>query len=89
MRRALGPALAAVFLLGAAPPAGHPEYPVSFIKVDELKSLLDRGVVADVIDVRTRPEFDKLHIKGARSIPLRIIPDRTSEIPKNRLIVFY
>ena len=89
MRRTLVPALAAVLLLGAAPPAGHPEYPVSYIKVDELKSLLDRGIVADVIDVRTRPEFDKQHIKGARSIPLRDIPAHTGEIPRNRLVVFY
>jgi rhodanese-related sulfurtransferase len=57
--------------------------------VNELKSLLDRGIVADIIDVRTRPEFDRLHIKGARSIPLRDIPGRAGEIPKNRLVVFY
>jgi rhodanese-related sulfurtransferase len=89
VRYALAPALAAMLLLGAAPPAGHPEYPVSYIGVDELKSLLDRGVQADVIDVRTRPEFDKLHIKGARSIPLREIPNHAAEIPRNRLVVFY
>jgi hypothetical protein len=89
VRRALAPALAAMMLLGAAPPAGHPEYPVAYIGVDELKSLLDRGVQADVIDVRTTPEFDKLHIKGARSIPLKDIPNRTAEIPRNRLVVFY
>lgn len=89
MRRALVPALAALVLLGAAPPAGQPEYPVSYIGVDELKSSLDRGILADVIDVRTKPEFDKVHIKGARSIPLRDLPARTGEIPKNRLVVFY
>jgi rhodanese-related sulfurtransferase len=89
MRRGLGPALAALLLLAAAPPAGRPEHPVSYIGVDELKSLLDRGIVADIIDVRTRPEFDRLHIKGARSIPLRDIPGRAGEIPKNRLVVFY
>jgi len=89
MRRTFVPALAVVMLLGAAPPAGHPEYPVSYIGVDELKSLLDRGVQADIIDVRTQPEFDKLHIKGARSIPLREIPNRAVEIPRNRLVVFY
>ena len=89
MRRAFIPALAVVTLLGAAPPAGHPEYPVSYIGVDELKSLLDRGVQTDIIDVRTQPEFDKLHIKGARSIPLREIPNRAVEIPRNRLVVFY
>jgi hypothetical protein len=89
VHRLLAPVLAAVLLLGAAPPAGPPDYPASFIGVDELKSLLDRGVQADVIDVRTKPEFDKLHIKGAHSIPLRDLPARTGEIPRNRLVVFY
>jgi hypothetical protein len=89
VRLALAPALATLLLLGAAPPAGTPEYPVSYIGVVELKSLLDRGVQADIIDVRTRPEFDKLRIKGARLIPLRDLPNRTAEIPRNRLVVFY
>ena len=69
--------------------AGAPRLPVKFIGVDELKGLLDRGDQADVIDVRARPEFDKLHIKGARSIPLRDLPARAGEIPRNRLVVFY
>jgi Rhodanese-like domain len=89
VRRALVPALAALLTLGAAPPAGHPNYPVSLIGVETLKSLLDRGVIADIVDVRTRPEYDKSRIKGAHSIPLRDIPDRTGEIPKNRLVVLY
>jgi hypothetical protein len=83
------PLLTTALLLGAAAPAAPPEYPVSFIGVDELKALLDRGIKADVIDVRTTPEFDELHIKGARSIPLKILPARAGEVPRNRLVVFY
>ena len=39
--------------LGGARPAAPPDYPVNFIKVDELKALLDSGTQVDVIDVRT------------------------------------
>jgi rhodanese-related sulfurtransferase len=89
VRPALAAALAASLLLGAAPPAGLPDDPVSFITVDELKALLDQSIVVDVIDVRRGPEYDALHIKGARSIPLRAIAERIGEIPRNRLVVFY
>ncbi|OLC16626.1 MAG: hypothetical protein AUH29_04710 [Candidatus Rokubacteria bacterium 13_1_40CM_69_27] len=89
MGRALIPLLEAALLLVAAAPAALPEYPVAFVTVDELKGALDRGVPADVIDVRTRGEFDELHIKGARSIPLRSIADRIGEIPRTGLVVFY
>ena len=51
MRRALIGMVVGVLLAGAAP-AAPPEAPVSFIKVDELKELLDRGTKADIIDVR-------------------------------------
>jgi hypothetical protein len=89
MRSRLIPLLAIALLLGAAAPAAPPEHPVSFIGVDELKGLLDRGIKADVIDVRTTPEYDELHIQGARSIPLKDLPARASGVPRNRLVVFY
>ena len=81
--------VAATLLLGAAAPAAPPEPPASFIGVGELKALLDRGVTADVIDVRTTPEYEQEHIKGARSIPLRTVSARLAEIPRNRLVVLY
>ena len=80
--------VAAILLLGAAP-AAPPESPVSFIQVDELKALLDRRVRADIIDVRHWPQYVEMHIKGARSMPLRAVPDRAGEITKTGLVVFY
>jgi rhodanese-related sulfurtransferase len=80
--------IAAVLLIGAAP-AAPPDAPVSFIKVDELKAQLDRGTRADVIDVRHWPEYEELHIKGARSMPLRVLTERSKEISKTSLVVFY
>jgi rhodanese-related sulfurtransferase len=79
---------AGVLLLGAAP-AAPPDAPVSFIKADELKQLLDKGTRADIIDVRTWDAFVEMHIKGARSIPIRSVESRAREISKTGVVVFY
>jgi rhodanese-related sulfurtransferase len=80
---------AAALLLMGATPAAPPDFPVNYISVDELKALLDRKGRAVIIDVRTPPEYDALHIAGARSIPLRGIRERTAEVPRSGLVVFY
>jgi len=77
-----------ILLLGAAP-AAPPDAPVSFIKVEELKGLLDRGTKADIIDVRHWDQYVQIHIKGARSMPLRAVAERAREISKTGLVVFY
>lgn len=89
MRRTLIGVVAAGVLLAGAAPAAPPEYPVTFIKVDELKVLLDLGAKADIIDVRHWVAYVDSHIQGARSIPLRAVPDRAQEISKTGLVVFY
>ena len=89
MRRALIPLGAVAALLVGATPAAPPDYPVSFISVDELKATLDRGVKADIIDVRRWDAYVDMHIKGARSMPLRAVPQRAAEISKTGLVVFY
>jgi rhodanese-related sulfurtransferase len=81
-------AVASLLLMGASP-AAPPDFPVRYISVDELKDLLDRKTRADVIDVRTRGEYDTLHIKGARSIPLRAVRERAAAIPRAGLVVLY
>ena len=89
MRRALIPVISAgVLLLGAAQ-AAPPDHPVSYIKVDELKAKLDASAKADIIDVRHWPDYEAMHIKGARSMPLRSITERSGEISKTGLVVFY
>jgi 3-mercaptopyruvate sulfurtransferase SseA len=89
MRRALIGMVAGGVLLAGAAPAAPPESPVTFIKVEELKALLDRGTKADIIDVRHWESYVESHIKGARSMPLRTVPDRAKEISKSALVVFY
>jgi hypothetical protein len=89
VRRALVPVAAAALVLLGAAPAAPPDYPVDFIRVDELKALLDRGERADIIDVRHWDAYVEMHIKGARSMPLRSVERRASEISKTGLVVFY
>ena len=79
---------AGVLLLGAAP-ASPPEPPANFISVVELKKLLDSGTRADVIDVRHWDAYTEMHIKGARSIPVRMVESRAGEISKTGLVIFY
>ena len=79
---------AAIVLIGAAP-ASPPDSPVNFIKVDEPKAMLDRGEKADLIDVRNWDAYVEMHIKGARSMPLRSVERRAEEISKTGLVVFY
>ena len=80
---------ASILLVGAAP-AAPPEPPVNFIKVDELKGLLDQGRRVDLIDVRHWESYVEMHIKGARSMPLRVIEARApKEISKTGLVIFY
>ena len=57
--------------------------------VDELKEALDRGTKADIMDVRHWEQYVESHIKGARSVPLRMVSERASEISKTGLVVFY
>ncbi len=89
MRGKLTAAIVAGVLLASAAPAAPPEYPVRFIKVAELKALLDRNTSADIIDVRHWDSYVESHIRGARSIPLRALPDRAREISKAIAVVFY
>ena len=89
MRGALIVVAALAVLFATAAPAAPPEYPVNFIKVDELKAALDRGTRADIIDVRHWEQYVESHIKGARSMPLRMVNERASEITKTGLVVFY
>ena len=89
MRMMLATLVAAgVLLLGAAP-AAPPDPPANFISVDELKKLIDDGARADLIDVRHWDAYVEMHIKGARSIPVRSVEPRASEISKTGLVVFY
>jgi 3-mercaptopyruvate sulfurtransferase SseA len=89
VRPAIVAAMALAALLLGAAQTEIPDAPVSFIDVDELKSLLDRGTKIDLIDVRRHEAYLQQHIKGARSIPLQTFPEGARGIKKTGLVVFY
>ncbi len=89
MRGTLSVTVAVAALLLGAAPAAPPDFPVNLIKVDELKAHLDRGGKADIIDVRSWDAYVEMHIKGARSMPLRAVGARAGEISKTGTVVFY
>jgi rhodanese-related sulfurtransferase len=89
MRTLVVTVVTGAFLVMGAAPAAPPDHPVNFIKVDELKALVDGGTRVDIIDVRTWDAYQEMHIKGARSMPLRALGGRSSEISKLSPVVFY
>jgi len=83
-------ALLAVALLWATPaPADDPEVPEKYMSVDEVKGVLDQKSPVVFVDVRPKEQFDDLHIRGARSIPLRDLPARLADVPRQGLLVLY
>jgi len=49
------------------------------IDVDELARLQETGIV--LVDVREADEFARVHVPGARLIPLVDVPEQIEEIP--------
>ena len=89
-RAALVALLAGGLLVGAAQPAAPPDHPVTFIKVDELKALVDRGEKLTIFDVRTPDAYAELHIRNAKNLPLRQVDARAArEVPKQSRVVLY
>lgn len=68
--------------------AANPAEEAKRITVAELKQKLDAGEAA-VYDTRAKSAYDIEHIKGALSMPSNEVASRTSELPKDKLIVFY
>ena len=82
--------LLATTILWAAPaPADDPEVPEKYVSVDEAKALVDKRQRVVFIDVREKPQYDDLHIKGAVNIPLDSMRGRLREIPRRELLVLY
>ena len=54
----------------------------------ELQKMIEAGE-AVAVDVRSKASYDQGHIKGSLSIPRDELPSRLSELPKDKLAVFY
>ena len=54
----------------------------------ELEAMMKNGEVF-VADVRNQASYDQGHIPGAKHIPVGEVANRTSEFPRDKLIVAY
>jgi rhodanese-related sulfurtransferase len=76
--------------VGTAParpiPAGDDS--VRRVPIAELQQALKAGKVV-VVDVRSKGDYDESHAKGALSIPLSEIEQRSKELPRESFIVTY
>lgn len=58
------------------------------VTVAELNQMIERGE-AIAADVRTKEQYEQGRIKGAIFMPTDELSNRLSELPKDKLIVFY
>lgn len=92
-----------IFLLALASsatanPQDYPEFaqqkikddiPIQFISADMVKQRIDNASTQLIIDVRYQSSYHKRHLPGALSIPLRTLPDRVAEVPRDIPVVLY
>lgn len=57
------------------------------VLLHEVRQLVDRG--AQLVEVLPRSEYERLHIAGAVSIPLRELAERAGELDRSRPVVVY
>lgn len=81
-----------------ANPNDYPEYTqhrvskeitVVFVKANVVKQRLDDGIAQTIVDVRKSHRFQKEHLPHAVSIPLKQLPNRYVEIPRDIPVVLY
>ncbi|HEX4653574.1 MAG TPA: molybdopterin-synthase adenylyltransferase MoeB [Candidatus Udaeobacter sp.] len=67
----------------------RPDGTVPAISVSELKRKIDAHEAFQLIDVREPFEYELARIQGSRLIPLREIPERVDELPREKPIVVH
>ena len=78
----------------SASPAGAPAAQttpadgVRRISIADSRAAVERGE-AVIIDVRSKTEYDRGHIKGSLSFPKNDAAARAGELPKDKLIIAY
>lgn len=90
MSRLFAACLVSLALFWVSPaPADDPEVPEKYLSVDQVNALLEQKKPVTFIDVRPREQFDELHIRGAKSIPLTELPSRLAGVSRQDLLVLY
>lgn len=60
-----------------------------FVGIDQLIADIKAGAKPMLLDVRTKAEFDEVHILGAQSAPLAEFKEYLRSIPRDRPVVLY
>jgi rhodanese-related sulfurtransferase len=82
--------LALLLLRPAVTSAGHgSEDDVVTITVEQVKSLLDAREKLILVDLRPGGEFQKTRLPSARSLPMKELARRYTEIPRSGRVVLY
>lgn len=74
---------------GIQPGSGPQLEPEHTMSVSQLKKQMENGDGPVVVDVREPGEYEVCAIEGARNIPLQELPQRLSEVPKDRPVVLH
>ncbi|GAG18594.1 unnamed protein product, partial [marine sediment metagenome] len=69
--------------------AGFPTEHMELLTVHQLKAKIDRGEELTILDDRGQDEWDQGHIKGAKHIYVGHIPERMSDIPKDKPVAMF
>lgn len=59
------------------------------VSVEQVKALLEAGEKIIIVDLRPAGDFQKARLPGARSVPIKELPKRYSEIPRAGRVVLY
>lgn len=62
---------------------------VKNISPNQAKELIDKAKDVFVLDVRTKGEYDDVHIKGANLIPIQELEQNINKIPKDKRVVVH
>lgn len=59
------------------------------ISVNQAKELIGKQQDVFLLDVRTKEEYNEVHIKDAHLIPVRELEQNTDKIPKDKKVIVY
>ena len=90
MHRLFAACLVAAALFWVSPArADDPEVPEKYMSVEQVNALIQEKKPVTFIDVRPKDQFDELHIRGAKHIPLTELPSRLASVSKKDFLVLY
>ena len=90
MSRLFAACLVAVALFWVSPaPADDPEVPEKYISVEQVNALLQEKKPVTFIDVRPKDQYDELHVRGAKHIPLTELASRLASVSRKDFLVLY